>query len=389
MNINVLPIVSKLHNGDIVNEETKQLLKEIERISDIRFHMTDKSHLYEADLALILVQSGGSEGYFLEMEEDLKPPYYLLTYGTNNSLAASMEILSYLKSKNCEAEILHGSVNYISNRLNELSNKNPKEITRLGVVGKPSDWLIASDVNYSDVLKKLNVELIDIDMQEVINLYHKTTLGDYRKGFILDFEKKAVDDAMKLAKVLDRIKEKYQLSGLTIRCFDLLDTIKTTGCLSLALLNSEGAIGTCEGDIPAMLSMYLLNEIVGEPGFQANPSLIDIETNEMVLAHCTLPLNMVKSYITMTHYESGIGVAFRGHLEETDITVFKLSKDLTNYHVQEGVIISNLEEDNLCRTQIKVKLENTKYFLTNPYGNHHIIVLGKHKDDIIKYMSNR
>lgn len=387
MKINILPIVSKLHDGHTVNDETKMLLNQIENISNFEFEITDKSNLYKSNISLILVQSGGSEGYFLEMEKDLKPPYYLLTYGTNNSLAASMEILSYLKAKNCEAEILHGSATYISNRLKKLSKKDNKEIVKLGVVGKPSDWLIASNVDYSEVLDKLNIELIDISMDEVINLYNTISLDNYREDLVLDFDSIAVDDAKKLSKVLEIIKDKYNLKGLTIRCFDLLDTVKTTGCLSLALLNSEDSIGTCEGDIPAMLSMYLLNEIVGEPGFQANPSRIDIETNEMVFAHCTLPLNMVESFKTMTHYESGIGVAFRGHLQEQDITIFKLSNDLQNYHVQEGVILTNLNEENLCRTQIKVKLEDTKYFLNSPYGNHHIIVFGKHKDRIIKYMN--
>lgn len=387
MKINVLPIVSKLHDGKTVNVETKELLNDIENRSDFEFNITNKEDLYDTELSLILVQSGGSEGYFLEMEEDLKPPYYLLTYGTNNSLAASMEILSYLKAKNCEAEILHGSANYITNRLVELTTKKPKKPVKLGVVGKPSDWLIASNVDYNEVLKKLNIELVDIEMDEVINLYNNISLEDYRKELVLDFSKTAVDDAKKLVKALEIIKEKYSLKGLTIRCFDLLNTIKTTGCLSLALLNSEDSIGTCEGDIPTMLSMYLLKEIIGEPGFQANPSRIDTDTNEMVFAHCTLPLNMVKSFKTMTHYESGIGVAFRGHIPEQEITVFKLSNDLRSYHVQEGVILSNLEEENLCRTQIKVKLEDTKYFLNNPYGNHHVIVLGKHKDEIIKYMS--
>ncbi len=389
MKINILPIVSKLHDGETVNDETRMLLHQIEDISDFEFDITNSKELYHSDLSLILVQSGGSEGYFLEMEKDLKPPYYLLTYGSNNSLAASMEILSYLKSKNCEAEILHGSASYISNRLKKLIKKEKIEIVRLGVIGKPSDWLIASNVDYKKVLSKMNIELIDIDMEEVINLYDNILLDDYRKDLVLDFDSVAVDDAKKLSKTLEIIKDKYNLKGLTIRCFDLLDTVKTTGCLSLALLNSEDSIGTCEGDIPAMLSMYLLKEIVGEPGFQANPSRIDIETNEMVFAHCTLPLNMVKSFETMTHYESGIGVAFRGHLKEQDITVFKLSNDLQNYHVQEGVILTNLNEDNLCRTQIKVKLEDTKYFLNNPYGNHHIIIFGKHKNKIIEYMNLR
>ncbi|MFW6319246.1 MAG: hypothetical protein ACOC1L_03590 [Bacillota bacterium] len=388
MKINVLPIVSALHKGDIINNETRALLTDIESISDFSFNITDKSSLYATKLSLILVQSGGSEGRFLEIEKALKPPFYLLTYGSNNSLAASMEILSYLKGKNACAEILHGSPKYIAKRLQELVSKKESVPIKLGVIGKPSDWLIASNVDYNHVKKAFNIDLIDIGMGELINTYNAIDLNDYKTDLDLDFNNEAVKDAKKLSKALMLIKDKYELKGLTLRCFDLLDTIKTTGCLGLALLNKEDSIGTCEGDIPSMLSMVILKQVTNQPGFQANPSKIDTEKHEMVFAHCTLPLDMADSYDVMTHYESGIGVALRGHLKKAPITVFKLSNNLKDYYVSEGNIIRNLEEANLCRTQIRVSIDNTDYFLKKPYGNHHIIVYGHHKEAIKHYLDN-
>ncbi len=387
MKIHVLPIVSGLHQEDKINDETTRLLNEIESISDFTFSLSEIETFYNAELSLILVQSGGSEGYFLKMEKKLKPPYYLLTYGTNNSLAASMEILSYLRNKNQQAEILHGSPAYITSRLESLLIAEDKTTTRLGVIGKPSDWLIASNVDYKQCRSIFNVELVDIDLQELIDTYNKIELGDYKQNLKLDFDQQEVAYAKKLSKALNLLKKKYRLFGLTLRCFDLLSTIQTTGCLGLALLNSENSIGTCEGDIPSMLSMYILKKVTGKPGFQANPSKIDQEENEIVFAHCTLPLDMASSYDVMTHYESGIGVAFRGQMNEGDVTIFKLSNNLTDFYVAEGTITKNLEECNLCRTQIQIKLEDTRYFLSNPYGNHHIIVYGHHKDKLIEYMS--
>jgi len=128
-----------------------------------------------------------------------------------------------------------------------------------------------------------------------------------------------------------------------------------------------------------MLSMYLMKKITGQPGFQANPSRIDTEKREIVFAHCTLPIDMAESYRVMTHYESGIGVALRGKMKKMDVTIFKLSNNLKDYYIAEGEIIENLEDDNLCRTQIKIKLDDVGYFLNNPYGNHHVIVYGKRK----------
>lgn len=386
MNISVLPIKSMLHDGTLVGEETRKLLNDIEKMGEYHFHLKDIDDLYDSDLSVILVQSGGSEGLFLEIEKDLKEPFYLLTYGSNNSLAASMEILSYLQNKNKKAEILHGSASYIASRLDSLVKNDKVDPVNLGVIGKPSDWLIASNVDYSKTLERMNINLIDISIDELIEIYNNIDIVGYEENITLEFDSKEVMKAKRLSKALKIINDKYNLKGLTIRCFDLLGKIHTTGCLGLSLLNRDKTIGTCEGDIPAMLSMYLLNQITGQPGFQANPSRINIEKNEIVFAHCTIPLDMTTTYNVMTHYESGIGLALRGKMKETDITIFKLSNNLKDFYVAEGSISENLCESNLCRTQINIKLDDVSYFLTSPYGNHHIIVYGKHKNKIIKYM---
>jgi hypothetical protein len=74
--------------------------------------------LSKGDLPLILVQSGGSEGFFKrDIYPTYKGPYYLLTYGSSNSLAASLEILSFVKEENKKGEVLHGDNTYIAERL--------------------------------------------------------------------------------------------------------------------------------------------------------------------------------------------------------------------------------------------------------------------------------
>ena len=382
MNIKLFPIVSSLHEKGRINEGTKKLLDELIKNSSHNFEVCDIEDLYKGDLALILIQSGGSEQLFLENLDKLKGPYYLLTYGHNNSLAASLEILSYIKDHNMEGEVLHGSNEYLASRINELLESNK---VRLGVFGKPSDWLIASNINYDDASRLHNVEMVDISIQEVESVYN--SLSEDIDASNYEFDQNEVKSALRLHKALDLIKDKYNLSGFTIRCFDLLTSLKTTSCLSLALMNEKGIIGTCEGDVPSLLSMYVLNKITGCAGFQANPSRIDVNNKKMVLAHCTLPLNMVTSYSLDTHFESGIGVAVKGELKEETITIFKLSRNLKDYYVTTGKIIRNLYEDNLCRTQIEISVDdNIEYFLTRPYGNHHIVVYGDHKKEIQEYM---
>ena len=386
MKINIFPIVSNLHEQNHINEETNNLLNYIKKELNADIFISNIDELYNADLALILIQSGGSEQLFLNNLDKLKEPYYLLTYGSNNSLAASLEILSYIKDRNLKGEVIHGNKSYITKRIKELSFKfKPKT---LGVIGRPSDWLIASNINYEDALSLYNVTLKDISINEVIDLYNEVKYKDILPSIKND--KLKLNDAKKLTLVLQKIKEKYSLSGLTIRCFDLLNSIHTTSCLGLAYFNSLGIVSACEGDIPSLISMYLVNELFNKPSFMANPSRIDITNNKMIFAHCTLPLNMTKSYKLDTHYESNIGVAIKGEMKEDVITIFKLSRNLKDYFVTSGKIIKNLNENNLCRTQIEVEVDNNiNYFLNRPYGNHHIIFYGNYVKEINDFFKNR
>lgn len=381
MKINIYPIVSALHNKNVIENNTNELLSLLKENSKHDYNIVSIDELYDADLSLILVLSGGSENEFLSNLPKLREPFYILTYGYNNSLPASLEILSYIKDNNYDGEVLHGNINYIVDRINDLLNR-----VNYGVIGNPSDWLIASEVNYSNALKH-NVNLINIDIDEVVKEYNSITeLDDL--SIHLDYDKKEIDKANKLYRALVNIKQKYNLKGLTIRCFDLLSKLNTTACLGLSLLNRDKTISTCEGDIPSMISMKIIYDLFKQSSFQANPSQINLEENEIVFAHCTLPLDMCNSFKLDTHFESNIGIGIKGELNLTKVTIFKLARNLKDYYVETGTIVENLNSDKLCRTQIKIKLDNSpNYFLTRPYGNHHIIFYGDHKNELIEYMN--
>ena len=185
--------------------------------------------------------------------------------------------------------------------------------------------------------------------------------------------------ANRIYNALKSVIRKYELSGFTLRCFDLLTAVHNTGCLALAKLNSEGYVAGCEGDVPAMLSMMVVRALTGFSGFQANPATINPETGQLLFAHCTIPFDMVQRYEFDTHFESGIGVGIRGYMQEGPVTLFKVSGDLTRHFIAEGALVRSQAEPDLCRTQQVIQLsrpDQAAYFLTDPIGNHHIIAPG-------------
>lgn len=118
--INIYTILSPLHDDESVLNERNELLKSLEKLTNFEFKIVGIDDLYKGDLSIILVESGGSENYFLEVYKTLKEPYIFLTFTHNNSLAASLEILTFLSRNNKKGEILHGKPEIIAKRLIEL-----------------------------------------------------------------------------------------------------------------------------------------------------------------------------------------------------------------------------------------------------------------------------
>ena len=393
MKIGVYYVVSSTAAATIANESNYPWLNKLSEMTGFEFEVTDIDHLKDYEMAVEFIGSGGTEGIFLKDLDRIPRPCFLLTTGANNSLAASMEIISYLRQHDIPGEILHGSDSFVADRIRDLAKvfavKKKLSGSRIARVGKPSDWLISSDVDAQESKKLNGIEIVDVTMEEFFDEINRKEYQDNRYTQMIKakgYDEKEIDEALYIYGALRRIVDKYQLDGVTVRCFDLLDTVHSTGCAALAILNSEGIYASCEGDVPALISMMVIGQLTSKDVFMANPSRIDTDNNEIVFAHCTLPITMPKDFEIMTHFESQLGVAFRGKLAEGPVTVFKCSGLMNEHFVTSGTLLENLSLYNLCRTQIRLKLDKSvSYFLTRSIGNHHLIVEGDYADLIDEF----
>lgn len=392
-----------MHSEAACEVKGERFLQEIEERLGEKFDIRgEKYEVYgNTDDNIIYVRTGGTEGIFKSvfcndghLQVPDNKPIRLLTSGKSNSLAASMEILSFLNRNGYPGEIIHGSPEVIADRLRQgfaAGNKCHVKAydmgrildgMKVGVVGKPSDWLISSNVDYETAKERLGVEIIDIDIKELVrhaenpdrkhleglklNALNKPKFG--RAITETDFGK-----ALDIYCAMKSIVDEYGLGGVTLRCFDLLTALNNTGCMALAILNSQGVVATCEGDVPTLLSMCVALKKFGTPGFQANLSCID--GDKLLFAHCTVPLSIVSSYCYDTHFESGIGVAVHGIIPAGPAKILKISPDCTEMFLENVNVVENQYNDNLCRTQIVVEAPGlADYFLRSPIGNHHVVI---------------
>ena len=402
-----LVLHSSLQNHSFVKREYDGLLNILASDFDAQFDFLDNleslpsSSKYED----FIISTGGVENIFLDLLKRnlVGTNVTLIADGRFNSLAASMEILTYLNNNNIKTFIAYGSNEEISARLKEHTHVDfvneqcgsaalSLSCDKIAVFGEPSDWLIASNVDRDFLKQKFNIDFVDIPLD---TLFRRFSLIDDNMVEFLATDFQAVTsrgetterdllDSLKIYLAINQICQENNCTCATVRCFSIIEKLKATGCLALALLNDEGIDAACEGDLQSLLSMILVRRITGMPSFMANPSAMSKDNHTTTFAHCTVPTTMCRRYGFRSHFESQCGLAVAGEFSPSEVyTIFKWGGEkLDRFFVEEAVSVVAPSNENLCRSQLTLNFYNPEYMLNNPIGNHHIILKGAFADKL-------
>ncbi len=339
MKLNLIVFASQLSKQESVLEDHKAILDRLNAEYETHYVYPDELNKpLDEGATMVFVGSGGVEELVSAAIDKLPEYVLLIADGLKNSLAASLEILSWMRLNNRHGRVIHGDMEYMMRTISDYvlaySSLQRLQGQRVGVIGKPSSWLIASGVDYKVIEEKWNVKLIDLPLDDVISRYEKIGNGEVMESVdkfiddsikIIEPNRDEVFKAMRLYKAIKQMVEDNSLNAFTLNCFDLIPITKTTGCTALALLNDEGIPAGCEGDIQTILTMLVVKAVTDKPSFMANPSkIIDNDSHEMIFAHCTIAPCITDKYIIRSHYESLSGVAIEGIVSPQDVTVVKI-----------------------------------------------------------------
>ena len=266
----------------------------------------------------------------------------------------------------------------------------------IGLIGEASPWLIASGIDKEALSERCGVSFREISIGTLADEYlkyrelwknHTLSAGARaeldevlcRFSCSLEGDRTTEDlsDAAIMYLALASICKEEHLDAVTVKCFDLLSSCKTTACLALALLNDNGVIAGCEGDIPSICTMLAIYKALGRPSFMANPASIDSDNLSIDFAHCTIPTVMVESCTLPSHFESGIGIGINGEVPLGNYTLCKLSgKTLERSLICNGRLVKGEYLSNRCRTQVRFIFESKAEFdafCKARVGNHIIL----------------
>ena len=395
--IEILVRASGLHDAKRVEPLKADLLKKI-AAATTRFELQEIKRASGDRLAAVLVLTGGVERDVLKAIAQLPPPALLIAHPAHNSLPAALEILARVRQDGGEGRILFGSPERIAAGLEqELVIAKAWEalrFSRVGLIGEPSDWLIASDVDRAFLKGRLSVELVPIEMSELLTRIREASaprkdVSRFKRGARSTDERAetSVSDSVAVYQGLRSLIDAHRLSACSVRCFDLIEELKQTGCYALSRLNDERVPAGCEGDLQSLFTLYVAFLLSGKAAFMGNVASVDPAHRTLGMAHCSCPLSMAAQYSIATHFESDLGVAIAGTIPTGPCTVFRLGGErLDRLFVREGAIEKATVRDDLCRTQVQVAVDGTvDDLLEAPLGNHHVLVEGHHRRTIERF----
>ncbi len=354
----------------------------------------------ESDLAdVLLIVTGGTERLALAAIDRMPGPVFLLAHAGLNSLSAALEVLACLRQRGRSGRIYlldDGDSRSLARLARHIETRRRLHSVRLGRIGVPSDWLVASTPSAELVQATWGPAVVDVPMDEVFEALRNADAGDTERvrehvtagaEAIREPSPLDLDAAARVTVALGAVARAHRLDACTVRCFDLVTGAGTTGCLALSWLQDEGIVAGCEGDVPAALTLLWLQLTTDRPGFMANPQAIDPAAGTVWLAHCTIARRLVSRYSLRSHFESSQGVAIAGEFAPGPVTVARIGgADLRALFVSDAEVVGSGASPERCRTQVKVRLAaDVRELLERPLGNHHVLAPGHWASDLREY----
>lgn len=361
-------------------------------------HPVSLSDAGSAATPVVFVVTGGTERLILERAH-LGPgePALLLAHPGHNSLPAALEVLARLQQQNVRGRVLYlaapddeAGLRELAAALHDRAVRRALQAARIGLVGRPSDWLVASSPSHQIVREVWGPTVVPLPLDPLfdppdteINVLGERAARQIRSGAteLLEAAETDLPAAGRVHAALRRMIEAGRLDAVTVRCFDLVTRRRTTGCLALARLNDEGVIAGCEGDLVATLAMLWAHRLLDVLPWMANPSRLDRARGRLALAHCTIAPSLTRGYRLRSHFESGLGVGIQGTLPEGPVTLLRLGgARLEELRALDGVLVENTDRPDLCRTQVEVEIGTRALdeMLAHPLGNHTVLLIGHH-----------
>ena len=191
---------------------------------------------------------------------------------------------------------------------------------------------------------------------------------------------------------MKQVIDKHGARGISINCLGGFygGHLPAYPCLGFTQLNNDGLVGGCEADQMSALTMAVMGELVGRPGFISDP-VIDTSQNHVIYAHCvamTKPFGTdgaSNPYRIRTHSEDRKGASMQSLLPAGYMTTtLELNPTSRQMLMHRAKTAGNNDSDMACRTKLAAVVKGDIEKLTQEWrmGWHRVTFYGDLKGTV-------
>jgi len=168
--------------------------------------------------------------------------------------------------------------------------------SRFGVIGDPCPGMIDVEVDSACLERTFGLTVAEVDFPSFLQKVESASrersaaaaeqLAKAARG-AREIDAPGLADNLRLYVALQDLVRDNRLDGYCLRCWpELRDRYGITPCASHALLAEEGIANTCEVDLPALVTTYILGRLAGSPAFNFDITGYLEAAGAVQLAHC-------------------------------------------------------------------------------------------------------
>jgi L-fucose isomerase-like protein len=209
---------------------------------------------------------------------------------------------------------------------------------RFGMVGSPCPGMLDVIVDEVELEKALGATTIYLDLEELLEAARAASPSEAASaaqrlvsqiGGRRELGEEALADNFSLYVGLRQLVRQHHLDAYCVRCWpELRNEHKITPCAAHALMSQDGIPNSCEIDLPALITTYILNRLAGTPAFNFDITALLEEEGAIQFAHCggaaTELAEDPKRALLRVHMRTGTGATVEFPFKEGVVTLAKL-----------------------------------------------------------------
>jgi L-fucose isomerase-like protein len=236
---------------------------------------------------------------------------------------------------------------------------------------------------------------VGIDFKELSSAYDTAEKGAAREFAdrwmtlaekVVEPSRDEIENAGRMYVAMQKLLEKHRAQGISINCLGGFyeGHLKAFPCVGFSEFNNQGLVGGCEADQMSALTMRVMTDLTGRPGFISDP-VVDTSSNSIIYAHCvamTQPFGVTGQaapYRIRNHSEDRKGAAIQAFLPTgymtTTLEINPVTKQMLLHRAK---AVANNPSDMACRTKLEAVVKGDIEKLTENWrmGWHRVTFYG-------------